>query len=339
MKIAIFAYSRQGCSVARRVWEHFKNEDVRAYTMERFGEEGFEPIRRPPVSFYGPIFQWADVLVFVGACGIAVREIAPHVRDKRTDPAVIAIDELGWFSIPLLSGHIGGANALALELARLLDATPVITTATDIHNRFSVDTWAARNGYIIGNMHRAKIVSAKILEQDVPLHSDFPVTGAYPGGIVPGSSGDIGISISYKKAEPFKQTLRLIPPVLHLGIGCRKGIPVESIREAVDSVLNQNNIDKRAIASVASIELKSEEQGLLDFCKEKGWPITFYPAEELQAVEGDFTPSDFVHGITGVDNICERAALIGANELIVRKTAINGVTVAVAAGNLEVHFE
>ena len=339
MKIALFAYSRQGCRVARKVLEFFRNEDVRAFTMERFGEEGFQPICRPSAPFYGPIFQWADVLVFVGACGIAVREIAPHIRDKRTDPAVIAIDELGRFSIPLLSGHIGGANALALELAKLLDATPIITTATDINNKFSVDTWAARNGYIIGNMHRAKIVSARILEQDVPMHSDFPIINAYPSGIVAGNSGDVGISISYKKDEPFKQTLRLIPPILHLGIGCRKGTLAETISEAVESALSQNNIDKRAIARVGSIDLKADEQGLLAYCIEKGWPITFYSAEVLQAVEGDFTPSDFVQSITGVDNVCERAALLGAKNLIVRKTALNGVTVAIAAEYLEVRFE
>ena len=339
MKIAVFAYSRQGCRIARQIMEHFSNEEVRPYTMERFGEEGFQPIRRPPISFYGPVFHWADVLVFVGACGIAVREIAPHVRDKRTDPAVIAIDELGRFAIPLLSGHIGGANPLALELALLLDASPGITTATDINNRFSVDTWASRNGFAIANMHRAKVVAARILEQDVPLHSDFPVTGAYPNGIDPGDSGEVGISISFWKDEPFKQTLRLIPPVLHLGIGCKKGTSAEIIRQVVETILNENKIDKRAIARVASIDLKAGEQGLLDYCQEKGWPVFFYPAEELQAVEGDFTPSEFVLGITGVDNVCERAALIGAKELIVIKTVVNGVTVAVAARYLEVRFE
>jgi cobalt-precorrin 5A hydrolase len=338
MKIAVFAYSRQGCRVARRVMEHFEKEEVRAFTMERFGEDGFEPICRPSVPFYGPIFHWAEALVFIGSCGIAVREIAPHVRDKRTDPAVIAIDELGRFAVPLLSGHIGGANAMALDLARLLGATPVITTATDINNRISVDTWAARNGYVIPNIHRAKIVSARILEQDVPLRSDFPVLTAYPNGVVPGDSGEVGICISYKKEEPFIETLRLIPPALHLGIGCRKGATAESIREAVEAVLARHNIDKRAIACAASIDLKANEQGLLDFCWENGWPISFYSAEELSRVRGDFTPSDFVESVTGVDNVCERAALTGAKELIVKKTAIGGVTIAIAAENVEVRF-
>lgn len=338
MKVAVFAFSRQGCHTARRVMEYLKDDDLHAYTMERFEEPGFEPIRRPSRTFYGPIFQWADAMVFVGACGIAVREIAPFVKDKRTDPAVVSIDELGTFVIPLLSGHIGGANELALKIAKELGATPVVTTATDIHHRFSVDAWAARNGYVIGNLSRAKAVSAEILERDVPMHSDFPVVTDYPSGVIPGYSGKIGIAISYRKDEPFERTLRLIPQVLHLGIGCRKGMEAAAIQEAVNSVLNTHNLDRRGIKCVVSIDLKAKEQGLLQFCGENKWPVCFYTAEELRHVQGDFTPSEFVARVTGVDNVCERAALIGAERLIVKKTALNGVTVAVAAEHWEVRF-
>ena len=330
MKIAVFAYSRQGCKTARRVIAHFADQEIQAYTMERFEEAGFLPICRPSKSFYGPIFNNVDAMVFVGSVGIAVREIAPHVRDKATDPAVISIDELGRFSVPLLSGHIGGANALALDLANALDATPVITTATDINKRFSVDAWAARNGYGIASLSRAKAVSAAILEQDVPLCCDYPITTTLPNGVKTGNSGDVGIRISVFKDEPYKQTLRLIPKILHLGIGCRKGTPVETIREAVDEVLLEHNIDQRAIKCAASI---------VQYCGEQKLPVTFYTAEELKAVPGEFTPSAFVKSITGVDNVCERSTLIGAEKLIVRKTALNGVTVALAAEHMEVRFE
>ena len=339
MKIAVFAYSRQGCETARRVIAHFADQEIQAYTLERFEEAGFFSICRPSKSFYGPIFNNVDAMVFVGSVGIAVREIAPHVRDKATDPAVISIDELGRFSVPLLSGHIGGANALALDLANALGAIPVITTATDINKKFSVDAWAARKGLVIASLSRAKAVSAAILEQDVPLKSDYPIVTNLPGGVVLADSGDVGIRISVFKDEPYKQTLRLIPKILHLGIGCRKGTPVETIREAVDEVLLEHNIDQRAIKCAASIDLKAEETGLLQYCGEQKLPVTFYTAEELKAVPGEFTPSAFVQSITGVDNVCERSALIGAEKLIVRKTALNGVTVALAAEHMEVRFE
>ncbi|MGM9607678.1 MAG: cobalt-precorrin 5A hydrolase [Oscillospiraceae bacterium] len=339
MKVAVFAYSKQGCVIARRVIEHFSGGELRAYTMERFQEAGFAPIQRPSKPFYGPIFEWADAMVFVGACGIAVREIAPHVRSKLTDPAVVSIDELGRFVVPLLSGHIGGANELALELAGALGATPVITTATDIHNKFSVDAWAARQGLLITNLQAAKAVSAAILERPVPLASDFPIVTDLPSGVVTGENGDVGICISCQKKKPFDQTLLLVPPVLHLGLGCRRGTSKETIREAVEQVLDEHMIHRKAIRCAASIDLKADEAGLLAFCEENHWPVQFYTANELEAVPGEFTPSERVLRVTGVDNVCERAAMLGAEKLLVQKTIHNGVTVAVAAEHWEVRFE
>lgn len=339
MKIAVFAYSRQGCRTARKVISLFPQDDIRPYTMERFAEEGFYSICRPARPFYGEVFNWADTLIFIGSCGIAVREIAPHVRDKRTDPAVVCIDELGKFVVSLLSGHIGGANEMAAKIAAKIHAVPVITTATDINNKFSVDAWAAKNGFLIDNMHRAKMVSAAILEQTVPLVSDFAITTNLPNGVVPDNSGDLGICISYLKKEPFEQTLRLIPKILHIGIGCRRGTPAAVINEAIKTVLAQYKVDIRAVKSVASIDLKADEEGLLEFCEKNKLSPVFYSAAELLQVSGEFTTSAFVQSVTGVDNVCERAALLGADELIVKKTAINGVTVAVAAEKLEVRFE
>ena len=339
MKIALFAYSRQGCKTARRVLEHFKGNEIQVFTMERFSEAGFAPIQRPSPSFYGPLFDWADALIFVGSCGIAVREIAPHVKSKLTDPAVIAVDELARFTVPLLSGHIGGANALAMELADFLGATPVITTATDIHQKFSVDAWAASQGLHIASLSAAKHVSARILEATVPICSDFPMVTPLPGGTVEGTSGEIGICISARKREPFDETLLLVPPVLHLGLGCRRGTPVEKFREAVDLVLQEHNIHPKAIGQAASIDLKSDEEGLLAFCRERELPAVFYAAEQLRAVPGTFTASPRVQAVTGVDNVCERAAMVGAEKLLVKKTIHDGVTVAVAMTNWEVHFE
>lgn len=338
MKIALFAYSRQGCRTARKVMAHFVGHELRPFTMARFEELDFGPIEKPFRPFYGGLFGAVDAMIFVGSVGIAVREIAPHVRDKQTDPAVISIDELGHFCVPLLSGHIGGANDLALELANALGAVPVITTATDINKRFSVDAWAARRGFAIASMSRAKAVSAAILEQEVPLCCDFPITTGLANGLTLGSSGALGIYVGVYRKEPFEKTLRLVPPVLHLGIGCRKGTSAQDIEQTVEKVLQEHGIDRRAICCAASIDLKKEEEGLLQFCAGWNLPVTFYTLQQLLAVEGEFMPSEFVRSVTGVDNVCERAALLGAKELIVRKTASNGVTVALAQKHLEVDF-
>lgn len=337
MKIAVFAYSRQGCRTAWRVMRCLEGEELRGYTMARFREPDFLPIPPSP-DFYGGVFQDTDAMIFVGSCGIAVRKIGPHVCSKLTDPAVVVVDELGKFVIPILSGHIGGANALAGRLAGELGAIPVITTATDIHHKFSVDTWAVENGCKISALGMAKAVSAAILEGDVPLCSDFPIVTGLPGGVVPGKAGAVGIRITCQKDGPFDKTLRLIPPVLHLGIGCRKGVSAEAMRRAVGRVLSDRNLDPRAVRCAASIDLKVEEPGLLQFCREEKLPVFFYSGEELRAVPGEFTPSEFVRGVTGVDNVCERAALMGAEKLIVKKTVLDGVTVAVAEEHWEVDF-
>lgn len=338
MKAAVLAFSARGCETARRVLSALEGWETFAYTPERLAGDGFLPLGKPALTFYGELFSACDALIFVGSAGIAVREIAPHVRDKRTDPAVLCIDERGQYVIPLLSGHIGGANALSRRLAAALKALPVVTTATDINGRFSVDTWATERGLVIGDIKAAKAVSAAILEGDVPLCCDYPIVTALPSGTVPGGSGPVGICISCRSRRPFAVTLPLIPRILHLGIGCRRGIEESAVRAAVESVFRENELELRAVKGVYSIDLKADEAGLLSFCARMGWPAAFYSAEELQDVKGDVTPSAFVQSVTGVDNVCERAALLGAARLIVKKTAINGVTVAVAEEKLEVGF-
>lgn len=335
MKLSLFAYSRKGCETARRILALYPGAEKTAYAPQRLEEAGFEI---PAPKAYAERFADSDLLVFVGSCGIAVRKIAPFVKDKTKDPAVLCVDELGSFVIALLSGHIGGANRAARWVADHLGATAVITTATDINGRFSPDAWAARQGFAIDSMKTAKAVSAAILEGDIPISTALPVTGDYPPGTYGGNTGKIGIQIGWEKENPFGTTLHLIPKGLHLGIGCRKGISREAVARAVDAVLDEYGIFPQAIACAGSIDLKAGEEGLLEFCRERQLPIHFYTPGELLAVPGSFTPSAFVQSVTGVDNVCERAALLGADRLIVKKTAREGVTVALAAEKLEVSF-
>ena len=335
MKAALFAFTRRGCETARRILTALPEAHWQCFTLERLSEPSFGTLTP---ECYGQAFGASDLLVFVGACGIAVRKIAPYVRDKRTDPAVVCVDEQGTFVISLLSGHIGGANGLTKTIAQAIGAVPVITTATDVNGKFSVDTWATENGCIIDDMKLAKAVSAAILERNVPFFSEIPIVGRLPDGLTPGNAGDLGICVSFQESTPFENTLRLIPRILHLGIGCRKGTSKEAISGAVEAVLAEHSIDRKAIKCCASIDLKAQEAGLLDFCREAGLPVEFYSAEQLNAVPGDFTPSAFVRSVTGVDNVCERAALLGAETLIIKKTAKDGVTVALAAEHWEVSF-
>ena len=287
------------------------------------------------------LFSQCDALIFVGACGIAVRAIAPCVAAKTSDPAVIVMDEGGSNVISLLSGHIGGANELTRALAEGLGANPVITTATDVNGRFSVDAWAAKNGMKIDSMELAKLFSVRILGEDLPLYSEFPIDGELPTGVYLAYAGKLGAAVTFRTIHPFVRTLRLVPKVLHIGIGCRRGTQAQTIEKAVSEILAEMDLDASAVADVSSIDVKADEQGLLEFCASRGWPSRFFTAEELMAAAGDFSASEFVRQTVGVDNVCERAAVVasGGGKLIVRKTSQNGVTIAAALEDRRISFE
>ncbi len=289
------------------------------------------------------LFHEVDALIFIGACGIAVRAIAPHVVSKVSDPAVIVMDEKGEHVISLLSGHIGGANDLARRIAGFIGGEAVVTTATDVNGRFSIDAWAARHNCVIDSMENEKEYAAAILKRDLPLKTDFEIAGSLPGGVFLGDEGACGAVISVKKDEDsFETTLRLIPRIIHIGIGCRRGTPKEKIAAAIDLALNECRIDRRAVKSVSSIDVKKDEEGLLEYCRENGLPVSFYSAQELNEVEGEFPHSDYVFKTVGVGNVCDRAAVRSAgtdSEVLVSKIILDGVTVGVAQEKWRVSFE
>ena len=330
MRLSILAFTRRGCLLARRVKEALSAEETRMMTMEKFGFPDFESYHPPLTRAVGDLFSRCDQLVFIGSTGMAVRGIAPWVKDKKTDPGVLVIDEGGTYVISLLSGHIGGANALTRRLAEKMGARPVITTATDVEGKFSADTWATEQGCHISDMELCKEISAAILEHPIPICGEYLRFPQLPPGLVEKEEGKLGIYVGIHNRKPFEKTLILTPRVLTLGLGCRRGTPKEAIEEAVQAVFREHDLRTEAIAQVASIDLKANEQGLLDYCAELGIPVEFFTAEELKAVPGDFSPSAFVQSVTGVDNVCERAAALAGGTLIVHKTAHNGVTVAVA---------
>lgn len=341
MRIALTAFTRRGTGLARRL----------AHDLAEIGHSCAlaVPERLSPetgLPGYGSLGEWAgerfadtDALLFVGASGIAVRAIAPYVRDKFTDPAVVSVDEAGRFVVPLLSGHVGGANDLARLVARLTGGAAAVSTATDVNGCFAVDQWAREQGFFLDGREAAKRVSASLLAGiSVGLSSDFPVQGELPRGVAEGPA-ETGIALTLDPEKtPFPHTVHLIPPVLHLGIGCRRGTAAETIATVVERVFAAHHLSLKGVAAVGSIDLKKDEPGLLAFCQSLGLSLTTYSAEDLAAVPGDFTPSPFVKGVTGVDNVCERAAVRRGGTLIVPKQAREGVTVAVSQVPITISF-
>ena len=291
-------------------------------------------------------FLECQYIFFVGATAIAVRTIGPLLKSKTEDPAVIVVDDMGTFVIPLVSGHIGGANAMAKILAEKLGSTPVITTATDVNGKIAIDSWAVANNLVIENMNLAKECAMRLLEEKpVALVSDLPVQVETEGITLLGKQNchlqgtkvskekfDFGINISWRKEKYFKKELKLIPKGLVLGIGCRRGTSAKTIENAVVNILNENNIYLEAVTKVATIDLKKDEEGLLDFARDKSMKLEIYTSDELAAAKGNFKESEFVRKVTGVGNVCQRAAVVACQEgeVIVEKSTMDGVTVALA---------
>ena len=346
MKLSIICFSLTGLHTAERLEQAWKRQraEVLLAKKSKYLEDS---IVGSTSAWAGERFRQDDGIVFVGACGIAVRSIAPYVVSKKSDPAVLVVDECGTFVISLLSGHLGGANELALEAAKILNAQSVVTTATDLHSRFAVDVFAKKNGCGIRNMKAAKEVSAALLAgEKVGFYSEFPWSGELPEGLVEVDDVHptylVGIAVTiHPSCTPFPSTVQIIPPVVTLGMGCRRNKDADGIRKSAETCLKDADIFQSAVSGLASITLKKDEPGLNALAKEWKIPFSTYEPEQLLRAKGDFTPSVFVQSVTGVDNVCERSAVLGADNgiLIRKKSGGDGVTAALALRKWEVHFE
>ena len=278
MKIASIAFTENGAKIVKMLVHEM---GVKGYVFEKYNTDGLETFNNVS-SLVRDIFKKYNAIVFVGACGIAVRSIAPYVKDKAKDPAVVVVDEKGNFAIPILSGHIGGANDLAEKIAALTSGVAVINTATDINKKFSVDTFAVRNNLHIGDTKLIKEISSRILnDKKVGLYTDYELKN------VPDcfeESNEVGICISDDDKKPFRTTLNLMPKNVVLGIGCRKGC--ETVEESILAFLKVNGVSVYSLFAVATVDIKKNEKGIVEFCEKFDIPLLTFSAETLAVVEG-----------------------------------------------------
>ena len=265
-------------------------------------------------------FQKNSCLVFVGAAGIAVRSIAPFIKDKTSDSAVLVIDEKGEFVIPLLSGHIGGANRIARLIAENLSAQAVITTASDVNALPAIDEFATQNGLVINDMKKAKDFASRRLRF---AHNDSEA-------ILPSFT----ISVYIKN-----DILNLIPKSVTLGIGCKKGKSPEELEAFILETLDEHKIDLRSLEKIASIDLKKEEKAIISFAHKFKIPFVTFSANELNKIPQAVSHSDFVSKITGTDNVCERAVFAAkADNLLMPKICRDGMTLAIGERKIEINL-
>ena len=365
-QIAIAGFTTNGCVLAQKIAN--KLEDARAWAPCRIAEEvglpGFDSVG----AWTGEAFaQGCDGIVFVGACGIAVRAVAPYVASKMHDPAVVCVDEVGRWAISLLSGHVGGANDLARRIARIVGATPVVTTATDVRGVFAIDEWAARCGLIIANPQLIKRVSGALLEGgNVGVHvgRQVSLTGELPAGFAReecagGTNGTSGAGGGIRKPCPAEaapahdsadaaralharvhigpelpcesdpDTLHLITRNAVVGVGCRRGCEPATLQDSVEAALASLGLAPEAVAALATIDLKAAEPAVVELAAKHGWRLRTFSAQALAAQGGDFASSEFVRTHVGVDNVCERAVACCGAVRVLNKQAHQGTTVAV----------
>ena len=331
--------------------EQETNKAETAVSQKNMTEESATVSKKPDtIAVTTSLSEWTGVqmadrhaLIFIGACGIAVRAIAPWITDKLHDSPVLVADEMGKYVIPLLSGHVGGANELAVRLAGALGAIPVITTATDLHDSFAVDIFAKRNDLWICNREGIARVSAKVLAgEEITMSVQtgcLAVDETIPSGIrlcAYPPAGKVDVLIADGTEEIFRKEaaeLLLQPKKYILGVGCKRDTDSAKLDLFLKKILEEQGIVIEQIAALASIDVKKEERCLLEFSEKYRIPFWTYTAQELQAVPGEFHSSGFVHAQVGVDNVCERAALKAAGTggwICLDKQAQDGMTVAIA---------
>ena len=281
--------------------------------------------------------------LFIMATGIAVRKIAPLLKDKTRDPAVVVCDEKGHYTISLAGGHMGGANRLATQVAGFFGGEAVVSTATDVQGLPAFDEFAANRGMEITNPENIKKLNTLLLEKRriawITSQGTLPdIFQKHPNIIatesLPNLSEDVEGAVLIGNALPTQTPdipiLHLRPLSLAVGIGCKRGTTARDILNAINRNLERNGLDANQIQILASIELKTDENGLLEAAKAHGWQTRFFTTEELDRVPVP-TPSLFVKRTTGSSSVAEAAALAaGQGRLLIAKQKEGPVTVAVA---------
>ncbi len=331
--VGILAFTARGMELAHAAAEKLKKQGVCT--------EIFDKKTGSAKEYLAENFAEKDTFLFICATGITVRLIAPLIKSKDQDPAVVVMDEAGRYVIPLLSGHLGGANRAALKLGKLLGAEPIMTTATDINGKFAVDVWSKDAGCVITDVRGIKKVSSAVLKGErIGILSSFPLQGEIPAELTEGPA-EIGICVSLSgKGQPFAETFHVVPKIVTLGTGCRKGVSSHTFENFILSQLAENRIDIAAVEKICSIDLKKNERCILDFSEKYRIPFVTYTAEELQQAAGDFTSSELVKKVTGVDNVCERSAVLGSGmgKKILSKASGSGITCALAIKDWKCKF-
>jgi len=346
MNLGIIAITPRGADLARAIGQQFPEAEI--FLPDKFRREDSCRYFDISLSELRPeLFVEADGLLCIMATGIVVRLLAPHLRGKEHDPAVVVMDEAGRFAVSLLSGHLGGANELAVRVALASGGQAVVTTATDVNDLPAWDDLARREDLAVEPLSGIKIFNAFLLERRpvglvdrqnrvAPYFSDIPTVHLarnFADPLLNEVAGKVFVTHRHiPDPDRHGPLLLLRPRDLIVGIGCNRGTSAKEIEEAVTSVMEEAFLAPASIRSLATVAAKWDEAGLAEFAENRKLSIDFHSAEELNRVEGVSPPSDHALEAVGAKGVCEPAALLSARggPLLVAKKKRGNVTVAVA---------
>jgi cobalt-precorrin 5A hydrolase len=348
-KLAIWIVTPNGTELADKLYHNLKDVDLyvsKNNVKTAFAHKKFEGLAKS----LKPQFHRYSGHIFIMSTGIVVRVIAPLIKHKTQDPAVVVVDDGGNYAISLLSGHLGGANDLTRRVADIIGADPVITTATDVHQVPAIDVMAKEKNLFIENPGRIKTINMALLKGD-PLYVHDPfdlIKGCLPNCVIRDfrelkqSAKDLqqpfenimipGVFIDDVRLDLPPQVLVLRPASLVAGIGCNRNTGAEEIKALLDDVLAANQLASSSLKCLASIDVKADEGGLIALADHLDRPLVFFTRRELNQVKTIQNPSALVEKHVGVKSVCEAAAILAARNgaLIVPKQTTRNATVAIA---------
>ncbi|XXT20383.1 cobalamin biosynthesis protein [Sorangium sp. So ce429] len=342
---ALYAITRHGIAIARKLLEGLPGADL--YVSQKLFDgapEGAKPLPLPMGPLLNEAFTAYDCHVFVISVGAVVRMIAPLLKNKKVDPAVVCVDDTARFSICVLSGHVGRGNAFTEKVASLLGAQPVVTTASDALGTLTVDILGRELGWTLDDPDRnvtrgcAAVVNAApvLFVQETGEPSFWPEDKPLPPGVRYATSLDgvdpgaweillVASDRDLARSHPaiVERAVVYRPKSLVLGVGCDRGAPLDMVERGVDRLLEEHGLSAQCVKALATIDKKADEEALLALSARRGWPLVTFTAEELDATEGIENPSEIVKKHVGARGVAEPAALraAGAARLLVPKRA------------------
>ena len=335
MKLAFWTVTKGAGNIAKefkeKLKEHLKDYDTDVFTLRKYDVENTIQIEDFTTNINEKFSQY-DGHIFIMASGIVIRKIANLIGTKDKDPAVLLIDEGKHFVISLLSGHLGGANELTYSLANILKLVPVITTSSDVTGKIAVDTISQKLNAELEDLKSAKDVTSLIVngqKVNILLPKNVKITDK--------NSADGFILVSNKKNIEYT---RIYPKNLILGIGCKKDTKTEDILSAIENCLDKNNLDIKSVKKIATVDVKENEQGLINAAKFLNLDLEIVSRDEIKKVQNQFEGSDFVEKTIGVRAVSEPVALLssaGNGKFLVMKEIYNGITISIYEEEIEIY--